>query len=144
MSGVDSSEPYILSKIGPVVDISIGIPMALKQSLMEGGEGTPDPIRARALIDTGSTCSVINAKTVKRLGLHPVGLQTAITGNNDVIKCHTYRCCFKVGKNIPVEVTTICTKLDSDDFDCLIGLDILDRGLFVYNGKENTFSLEIK
>jgi hypothetical protein len=45
---------------GPLIDIFVGVSFPRRDALKAAGHVAPNPIRARALIDTGASCSCVD------------------------------------------------------------------------------------
>ncbi len=71
--------PGLLVGAGPLVTVQIDVPEPLAKLLSDAGKPTPSPVRGMALIDTGTTASVVDASLVDALGVRPVGTATVGT-----------------------------------------------------------------
>ena len=68
-----------ISQAGPLLDVLIGVSQAKLKALIDAGNPVPKPMLARALVDTGASCTVIDPETIKKLGLKPTGIGSTIT-----------------------------------------------------------------
>ena len=96
-----------------------------------------------ALIDTGATHTAIREDILLELNTIPLGRQYVDTAAGPAI-CDQYfvRLAFPDGKYVDdFRVTTIPTDIT---VDCLLGMDILRFGVFVYDGKAGKFSLDFQ
>jgi len=98
----------------------------------------PEVVTARAIWDTGASCTVITKKLAEKIGLVPTG-KTTITGVNNSTLENTYI----VNVYLPNKVCMIFLRIAevqdlTGDADVLIGMDIIGAGdfsIFQENGK---------
>lgn len=129
---------------GPVVEILIGLSRALADGLRAQGQPIPPPVPAIAMIDTGSTGTVIRHGIAQALGIHPIGTalmstpstQTPVTADIYAVALALHNHPVSIPQAVVVEAT-----LGGQSLDCLIGRDILQHGVFVYIGQVNQFTL---
>lgn len=96
-----------------------------------------------AMWDTGATNTLISSKIVKTLGLKPFG-ESGISSANGIIETNTYL----VHVGIPtgsVVTNVLALEDENDDYEVVIGMDIISRGDFVFTNHEghSTFSFRI-
>lgn len=139
-----------LSPGGALIDVWIGPSLPRVNAMKAAGQPPPHPQRVRGLIDTGASCTAIDASLVKAFSLIPTGttpIGTPSTGTKPhianqydillgVVYPHaaTYRLVFEA---LPVIESTLV----HHGFSVLVGRDVLNRCLLVYNGPENIFTL---
>jgi hypothetical protein len=58
---------------GPVLTVVIGVSVARGDALMTAGQPVPAGISARALIDTGASCTCVDPSILAKLALTPTG-----------------------------------------------------------------------
>lgn len=118
-------------KICPPVDFAIGeMPSKVYTS-------------QNAMWDTGATNTLISPKIVKALGLKPFG-KSGISSANGIVETNTYL--VHVGIPSGSVVTNILALEDeNDDYEVVIGMDIISRGDFAFSNHEghSTFSFRI-
>ena len=131
-----------LELVGPCVKVSLAVSQAAEETLRSANQPIPPPIEVLALIDTGATGTVIQAGLAQQLGLQPVGAVWIQTPASNDVLCGKYalRLAF-MNSLMTVESTVIEAPLRGVTIQCLIGRDILARGLFLYNGQMNQFTL---
>jgi hypothetical protein len=129
---------------GPLIDILVGVSAPHLTAIQQASGIVPTPIKARALVDTGASCTCIDPDILSQLNLTPTGavpMQTPTTAGTPVT-CSQY----DVGLAIPVSggavfqvrsLGVIESKLKPQGFDVLIGRDVLSRALLVYHGALN-------
>ena len=96
-----------------------------------------------AMWDTGATNTLISPKIVKALGLKPFG-KSGISSANGIVETNTYL--VHVGIPSGSVVTNILALEDeNDDYEVVIGMDIISRGDFAFSNYEghSTFSFRI-
>jgi hypothetical protein len=136
---------------GPIVNAVVAPSQARQDALRAAGLPLPAPIRVRALIDTGASCTSIDPSVVAGLGLNPTGtaqVHTPSTGNTphqalqyDVMigipgsdQSHPPA----IFPTVPVITATL---LGTQGFHALFGRDLLDDCVLVYNGSMKFFTL---
>jgi hypothetical protein len=137
-----------LSPDGPVVTIIIAVSQARRDALKASGQPMPTPQRIRGLIDTGASCSCVDASILQALNLQPTGtvpVHTPSTGpiphpanqyDVSITLHHPPQLSFSI-PNIPV----VDSDLSIQGIDALIGRDILENALLVYDGSTGIFTM---
>lgn len=124
----------------------VGVSEAREGALKRTGQPIPPLVPIRALIDTGASCTCLDPSVVTALNLTPTGsvsVNTPSTGTTP----HTADQ-YDVGLAIPIgtplilrTIPVVASELLPQGFHALIGRDILEQCLFVYNGKDGFFTL---
>ncbi len=133
-----------LQERGPIVEVKFMVSQALEKKLKKEGKEIPQPIAAKAMIDTGASLCAIQEDIPQKLGLKPSGeiyLHTASCKNH---KCYKYFLRMVIpAHRLEYEGTFTALPLEGQDMDCLIGRDMLANGILIYIGyaKQFTFSL---
>ncbi len=131
-----------LIREGPTFKISICINSDLSQILMTAGTPQPHPITLVALLDTGSSVTIIQKGKIDKLDLHPIGIQS-VRGINDV-KPQKHPV-FRVGIAFDgvdyFDVSAVVQPLNFKGIDCLLGRDLLYLCKFEYDGKKGNYSI---
>src|SRR5260370_19209650 len=65
------SPPVLLHSFGLLLAVEISIPDALSAVLSGTAARIPAAVPGSALVDTGSTCSCVEERHLRSLGLHP-------------------------------------------------------------------------
>jgi len=129
-----------LQAIGPVADIEIMPSQLMLQTIKP--TSLPQPYKARALIDTGASGTVIQKGIAQTLGLSPVGVTFINTPSSQNVACYQYHIQFLfVPNNMIFEGIVTEASLQGQPIQCLIGRDILALAVFVYTGYDNSFTL---
>lgn len=132
-----------LQRVGPVMDIEIAIGSSARAILETSGVLIPAPIAITAMIDTGASVSVMRQGTAARLGLQPTGVVFVYTAASINVRCPEYSVRLLLPNTIAFDTTLIEMPLESQHIGCLIGRDVLARGVFIYLGSGNAFTLSI-
>lgn len=93
------------------------------------------------MIDTGASGTVIQHGIPARLGLNPVGIANITTPSSTSVPCYRYILRLVFPNNVVVETIAIEAPLQGQNIQCLIGRNVLARGVFLYIGYTNLFSL---
>ena len=123
--------PVIAAPSKPIVDM-----------LKNEGKETPKPIELIALVDTGATRTVVRTGTCSKLGLVPKNRLQMFTAG---IPCFVDE--FDISLSFPMlkmgipTIFIIEAPLEGQNISCLIGRDLLSRGMLVYNGIDSSFTL---
>lgn len=119
-------------------------------ALQAAGQAVPQPIRIRALLDTGASCTCVDPSVLAALNLTPTGSATMITPSTGATPHQTDQ--FDVGLIIPGasgnqtplvvdNIAVVASQLTNQGFQALIGRDLLKRCVLTYNGAMNLFTL---
>lgn len=95
-----------------------------------------------ALIDTGSSTTVISQNIIDKLGWEPIGKTKIHTPSSTNVNVFVYEATIIFPNNAFIEdITIIGAPLAEQDINVLIGRDILQNSILIYNGNDNSFSL---
>ena len=134
---------------GPTLNVLIGPSLPLQQVLQAAGQPVPPPVSVVLLVDTGATLTVVDAALIQPLGVNPTGavmIHTPSTAGNPVSMPQYDLMIYVPGApnsqgwlidSIPVTGGSFAGQA----INGLIGRDIIDRGLLVYNGQSGHFTL---
>jgi hypothetical protein len=130
-----------LQGAGPVVDVQIGVNKDVESDLRDSGQNVPAPYLALAMIDTGASLTVIREGLAQDLGLQPTGVRMIHTPSDTNVRCHEYLVRLLFPNGIVFEMDVVEAPLKGQHIDCLVGRDVLARGILVYIGPDNLFTL---
>lgn len=132
---------------GPIIEFMVGLSLPRSMALKEAGLDAPNPISLRGLIDTGASVTCIDPEALLPLSLVPTGtmpIVTPSTGNTPHL-CNQYDVGIMIyhpEKQIFVfNMPIIESRLRSFGYDALVGRDVLEKCLLVYNGADATCTL---
>lgn len=126
---------------GPIVLVHFAIPSALAKTLVAAGKPVPAPVQARLQVDTGASGTCVKTSVLAPLAITPHN-HLSISTPSGSATCPVYDVDIVMAglgalHNIPV----IETSMGGQPIDGLLGRDILQFGMLVYNGKDSSFSL---
>lgn len=142
--------PRGLQLAGPVLPVQVEVPTALANQLRQTGQMVPAPAPGLALIDTGASVSAVDVAVIQQLGVQPVGIATVGTAGGQ-----------QQQPTFPARLTFPGLNLPPIDFNqllgsnlagqmvagigqpliALLGRDLLQRFILVYNGPAAMFTL---
>jgi predicted aspartyl protease len=130
-----------LKTSGPILQGFIGPSRELIAAL--GIDAVAAPIPVSALVDTGAAATVISPEIARLLGLRSVGAVSVHTPTTiDPVLCREFHVNVYLSSSFAIEnIIAIEAPLTGQSFQCLIGRDVLGRGLLTYDGIHNRFSL---
>lgn len=141
---VSSCKVQFSNKIESVIDCCEGA--VVKISLDNPNISNKHSFIGRATIDTGAEYTVVSNAVVKHLNLPVVNKANLIQAGSSV-KADIVSVNFRViddSENTILmfnKLNVIATSMESY-LDCLIGRDILEKCVFIYDGRNQKFSLE--
>lgn len=137
-----------LNETGALVSVEIGIPTALKQHFSEKGIAIPPAVSGFALVDTGAFATAVDESAFVSLGVQHIDeIPTETAHGPGTSKVFPANVTFP-GMNVtdmPMERVVGC-KLkwktrDDKEIIMLMGRDLLQYFLFVYNGLSSDVTL---
>jgi len=142
--------PAGLQLAGPVLPVQIEVPVALANQLQSANQTIPNPVSGFALIDTGASMSAVDITVIQQLGVQQVGIANVGTAGGPQ-KQATYPARFAFpGTNIPtIDFSQLLgANLAGQNVPgqqgpliALLGRDILQHFVLVYNGPLGTFTI---
>jgi len=128
------------------VPVQVSVPQELEQLLNSKGQPVPAPITGYALIDTGATMSMVDDHAVEALGVGPVGTATLQTAGGP-LQSALYPVRVVIGvppKQVVLDLTfgrITSGPLQKSGLLCLLGRDLLQHVLLVYDGANGRFTV---
>lgn len=132
-----------VSPNGPIVGVIFAASEARRAALTAAGKAHPNPVPGVALLDTGASCTCIDPAIARQLELSPTGTTGILTPSTGATQHETEQ--FDIAMVIPgpdgampLVLQTVpvvsCELYQTQEIHALIGRDILNRCVFVYNG----------
>ena len=148
---IPQPSPKSLAVNGPIIQFQVEIPPVLAESLQRASTPIPNPVEGFALIDTGASITAIDGIVFTQLGINPNGIAMVGTaGGLQQQSPYPVRLTFPgtgipgvnhakaLGCNLAGQLV-----LGNRPVIALIGRDILQRFILIYNGSAGMFSLSI-
>jgi len=137
-----------LSSGQPLIQVFVAVSLPRQQAMIAAGIEIPPPKAGTFLIDTGASCTCVDQSLMEGLGIAPTGvinIQTPSTEGGSHA-CNTYDVMFFIPDNqntgyVIEALPVVETHLKTQGIDGLIGRDILDKCLLVYNGTASFLTL---
>jgi hypothetical protein len=143
--------PYVtrpLSEAGAVVELLIGVNEARRGALAKNHFPVPERIRVRAQVDTGSGFSAIDLDVLRRLDLRPINTVRVRTPSptDQPQTFEQYAVSIALASDdleMFVESVEVlgCAFAAEEGSQAMLGRDVLEHCLFLYDGQNGTFSL---
>ena len=140
-----------IGSTGPILNAFVGVSEQRRQALQDAGLPVPPPVNVRALVDTGASCTCVDPSVLIALSLTPTGsvlIHTPSSGATPVIMEQYDASLLIPGADpthFPLILRTIpvvsAELLATQGFEVLIGRDILQGCVLVYNGTMGFFTL---
>jgi predicted aspartyl protease len=134
---------------GAIIDAVFAVSGPRQEAMKKAGLEIPSPVLVRALVDTGASCTCLDPQVVKKLGLTPSGialLHTPSTGS-EPHTCNQFDVAVAVvmdAKQLHLSsliIPVIESDLSAHGFQALLGRDVLDQGIFIYDGHHRFLTL---
>jgi hypothetical protein len=133
---------------GAIVAVGIGVSLPRSVALKKAGLAVPRVVIVRALIDTGASCTCVDPEVVQKLALTPSGtarMLSASTGATPHV-CNQFDIAIAIAMDTQVHVPSfvipvIESNLKAHGFQVLLGRDVLDQGVMIYDGPRRSITL---
>jgi hypothetical protein len=130
-----------LTETGPLVQVEVSLPAALKKYLSEKGHPIPSPQSGFALVDTGASATAVDQTIFDALGIQQIDtIPTSTPHGAGTSPVYPASLTFP-GLNLtdmPMERVIGCnlkwTNIEGKEVIMLLGRDLLKYFLMVYNG----------
>jgi predicted aspartyl protease len=136
-----------LARVGPTIPVIVRPSTAfLSARNEEGKESEAVPaVRAVMLVDTGASGSAVDQEVIAMLGLQPTGAISIATPSHERHEVLTYDIDLLIEQNQfhLADVPVFATGLKNQGIQGLIGRDVLQHMLLVYNGYSGHFTLAV-
>lgn len=138
------------SKVGPLVDVLIGIDEPLRRHYQRTGQTVPADIQVTLLIDTGADTTTLAEMHMRSLGLKPINMTPVHTITTDVTgqTCPVYSGSLRLSTRGPHDRVHVLPTMEflarefNHGFDGLLGRDVLSTLRLTIDGPNKTYRLE--
>ncbi len=136
----------LIGQFDPTMGVGLEVIVAPPEHATPGVDLPPSAVPRLALIDTGTTTTIITPQVVQELGLQPTGKMRALVGTMQSGPVQTYCVTLVLPMNGDAGVfpalEVLEAPLDHGPIQVLLGLDILCLGVFTMSCDGHfTFSL---
>ena len=138
-------------ELGPVLPCFIGVSRERGDALVAAGMRVPEIVPVQGLIDTGASCTCVDPSVFETLGMSPTGkvpVYTPSTTEGTPHEANQYDISIRIPgfrdhdpPLIYLALPVIEANLSHQGYDALIGRDILNACLFVYDARSGFFTL---
>lgn len=139
---------------GPLVKVVLGVSAARGDALLENGFPVPADVSAKGLVDTGASCTCVDPRVVKALDLVQRGsasVYSSTSGPSYSVQSPQYDLSLSIlGERLsppfrlPNLAVTQSHLFEKNNFDVLVGRDILRKFLIVYDGPSGLCTISCK
>lgn len=135
----------VLLQRGPVIQVTVGVGQAIAQQVLQQGGQLPPPVTGLALIDTGATTTCIDEEAAQKLQLPAIDVVTVASVSHASTERNVYPISIEVA-GLPIVVNaprSVGAELKAQGLLLLIGRDVLQSCVLVYNGPAGQFTLTL-
>jgi predicted aspartyl protease len=125
----------------PILTLALGVGATRFHELKAAGQPIPEPVQVRSLLDTGGCYTLADFAVVESLGLEANGRRQVFTPGGTVLELETFVASLYIGSWSTGALTLGATSLRSHLIDVIVGRDILQFALFIYDPRNASFSL---
>lgn len=135
----------ILKDRGPLIQVSVSIAQTFAVQLTQQGQSLPNPITGFALIDTGASMSCIDNNVAQQLNLPVINVANMASASHSSTQANIYPVKFEIlGWGITLDSNqTMGAALQVQGLIALLGRDLLQHCILIYNGNTGTISLSV-
>lgn len=130
---------------GPVIPVVIHPNEDFAAALQAAGKPVPSPVSGIALVDTGATTTCIDGETAVQMGLASNGTAKMSSASHNETECLTYPVkLFFPSWNAQLDSQkAMGVAIKRQGIIALIGRDLLQNCMLVYNGPDGSFTIAV-
>lgn len=135
----------VLTQRGPIVQVTVSVGQQIATQVLQSGGTLPQPVSGLALIDTGATTTCVDEDAAKKMQLPVIDVVKVASASHAAAEQNVYPIQIEV-VGLPITVNApraIGAPLQPQGVLVLIGRDVLQHCVLVYNGPAGSFSLSI-
>lgn len=136
-------DPGRLTSLGPAFHIEISVPDDYAAALTQTSVPIPQPQVGTGLIDTGARFTAVDIGALQALGLQPISTVQVITpSGQDVQGVYMCKLVFPGTEIPPIQPMAVTgSQLAAFGHTALIGRDILNYALLIYDGRHGMWTI---
>ena len=136
--------PTGLARNGPLVPVTLMISDAHRKILGEEGKPVPAVVNGTALIDTGASRTCIDQGAAEEAGLPTIAKAAMASASHAEHEVPVYSAKLVIPQFSDIDVAyAMGANLDGMGLTALIGRDLLQTAVLVYNGTDGSIALSI-
>jgi predicted aspartyl protease len=135
----------VFAQRGPVVQVTISVGQQIAAQVLQSGGTLPTPVSGLALIDTGASTTCVDEMAAQKLQLPVIDVVRIASASHPETERNVYPIQIEV-IGLPITINaprTVGAPLESQGILVLIGRDVLQHTVLVYNGPAGSLSLSI-
>lgn len=130
-----------LQQLGSIIEIIL-TPSGSFLKTLDVSPSLAEAIKVLAMIDTGASGTVISQGYADKLGISPVGTILINTPASINVSCYQFNVQIVFPNNVTISSIVVTeAPLQGQHIQCLIGRDVLQHGVLIYTGYDNSFTL---
>ena len=135
----------VLTQRGPIVQVSVSVGQQIAAQVLQAGGTLPAPVSGLALIDTGASVTCVDQDAANQLQLPAIDVVQVASASHAAVDQNVYPIQVEV-VGLPITVNApraIGAALAAQGILVLLGRDVLQHCVLVYNGTAGSISLSI-
>lgn len=124
--------------------VTLTVSDAHRQALVESANPVPDAVNGTAMIDTGASSTCIDQRAAERAGLPTIQKAMMASASHANHEVPVYAAKLVIPQFSAIDVPyALGANLESLNLVALIGRDLLQAAVLVYNGTDGSIALSI-
>ena len=135
----------VLTQRGPIVQVTVSVGQQIATQVLQGGGTLPAPVSGLALIDTGANVTCVDQDAANQLQLPAIDVVQIASASHAAAEQNVYPIQIEV-MGLPITVNApraVGAPLAAQGILVLMGRDVLQHCVLVYNGPAGSISLSI-
>ncbi len=135
----------VFAQRGPVVQVTIRVAQQIATQVLQSGGTLPPPVSGLALIDTGASTTCVDDAAAQKLQLPVIDVVKIASASHAETEQNVYPIQIEV-MGLPITINApraVGTPLEPQGILVLLGRDVLQHTVLVYNGPAGSLSLSI-
>lgn len=135
----------VLAERGPILQVTVGVGQQIATQVLQAGGTLPPPVSGLALIDTGASVTCIDQDAANLLQLPVIDVVQVASASQAAAEQNVYPIQIEV-VGLPITVNApraVGASLAAQGLLALVGRDVLQHCVLVYNGPAGSISLSI-